>query len=208
MDSNFSKGRPRDQEARNAILQASLSLVKEFGYRALTIEKIARRAGVAKTTIYRWWPSKDAVLVEAFVSYISPGIEFPSGSEMSASESIRRQMQALALAFRGPHGDLLRALIAEAQFDPELLHAWLNIWTVPRRGLATEILKAGIASGELRSDIDVDTSIDALYGPLYYRFLIPYAPLSAEYAVALADTVLDGLVKKSRGRKRRRESDS
>jgi AcrR family transcriptional regulator len=191
-------GRPRDQEARNAILRASLSLVKEFGYRSLTIEKIAQRAGTGKTTIYRWWPSKAAVVAEAFLSYISPQIEFPSISAMSACESIRRQMQAVARAFRGPHGDLLRALVAEAQFDLELSQALVKIWVGPRRALATEILNAGIASGELKSDIDVNVAIDSLYGGLYYRFLIPYAPLSPKYARALADTVMYGLVQQRR----------
>jgi AcrR family transcriptional regulator len=207
MDSSFSSsgksrssegvGRPRDEEARNAILRASLSVVKEFGYRSLTIEKIARRAGTGKTTIYRWWPSKAAVVAEAFLSYISPAIPFPSISAMSAGESIRRQMQALAGAFQGPHGDLLRALIAEAQFDSELSHALVNTWVRSRRALATEILKAGIASGELRSDVDVNVAIDSLYGGLYYRFLIPYAPLSRKYARQLADTVMNGLIQQS-----------
>ena|SRR5579872_7245788 len=191
-------GRPRDEEARNAILRASLSLVKEFGYRSLTVEKIAQRAGTGKTTIYRWWPSKAAVVAEAFVFYISPQIEFPSISAMSACESIRRQMQAVARAFRSPHGDLLRALVAEAQFDSELSQAWVKIWVEPRRALAIEILKAGIASGELRSDIDVNVAIDSLYGGLYYRFLIPYAPLSPKYAGELADTVLNGLIQQNR----------
>src|SRR5258708_37683837 len=123
MDSAFSSagksrgsegvGRPRDEEARNAILRASLSLVKEFGYRSLTIEKIARRAGTGKTTIYRWWPSKAAVVVEAFRFYISPQIQFPTISAISACDSIRRQMQALAAAFQGPYGVLFRSLRTE-----------------------------------------------------------------------------------------------
>src|SRR6266436_10160361 len=110
MDSAFSSsgksrssegvGRPRDEEARNAILRASLSLVKESGYRSLTIEKIARRAGTGKTTIYRWWSSKAAVVGEAFMSSISRETAFPFVSGVSARETIRRQMRALALAFR------------------------------------------------------------------------------------------------------------
>ena len=192
-------GRPRDQEARNAILLAALSLVKEFGYRSLTIDKIARRAGTGKTTIYRWWPSKGAVVGEAFLSHISPEIAFPSVSdEVSAVESIRQQMRAVARAFRGQDGDLLRALVAEAQFDPELSDALVETWVRPRRALAIGILKAGIASGELRRDVDVNVAIDALYGGLYYRFLLPYAPLTPEYARALADTVMNGLVQLSR----------
>lgn len=202
--SSESAGRPRDEEARNAILRASLSLVKEFGYPSLSIEKIARRARTGKTTIYRWWPSKAAVVGEAFLSYISPEIEYPSVSAMTVRESIRRQMQAIARAFRGPHGDLLRALLVEAQFDQELASAWVTGFTLPRRKLATEVLKAGIASGELRSDIDMNVAIDALYGGLYYRFLIPYAPLSPEFAGQLADAVLNGLVPESRKRKRLR----
>src|SRR5690242_9098009 len=115
MDSKSSKprgtrtkpaGRPRDDEAQDAILRAALDLVKESGYRALTIEKIAGRAGAGKTTIYRWWPSKAAVVMEAFLKYISPEIEFPGVPAVSPSESIRRQMQSVARAYRGPHGDL------------------------------------------------------------------------------------------------------
>jgi AcrR family transcriptional regulator len=191
-------GRPRDQDARNAILRAAMSLVKEFGYRSLTIDKIAQRAGAGKTTIYRWWPSKAAVVGEAFLSHISPEIAFPSVSEVSACESIRQQMRAVARAFRGPYGDLLRALVAEAQFDSELSDALVTTWVRPRRALVTKILNAGIASGELKSDIDVNVAIDALYGGLYYRFLIPYAPLSSDFAGELADTVLNGLVQQNR----------
>src|SRR5258708_12325327 len=93
-------GRPRDEAARNAILRASLSLVKEFGYRSLTIEKIAQRAGTGKTTIYRWWPSKAAVVAEAFLIYISPDIHFPSISPISPSDTIPRHMQALSPPFQ------------------------------------------------------------------------------------------------------------
>jgi AcrR family transcriptional regulator len=186
-------GRPRDDESQEAILRAALDLVKESGYRALTIERIAGRAGAGKTTIYRWWPSKAAVVMEAFLKYISPEIEFPSVSTVSPSESIRQQMQSVARAYRGPHGDLLRALIAEAQFDRELASAFVTNWIRPRREMATAILQSGIASGELESDIDVNVAIDALYGALYYRFLIPYAPLSQKFAREVANTVLNGL---------------
>src|SRR5437870_1396264 len=107
-------------------------------------------------------------------------------------------MRAEARARRGAHGYLLPGLLAEALLESELSHAVVKTWVRPRRGLATEILKAGIASGELRSGIDVNVAIDALYGGLYYRFLIPYAPLSPEFAGELADTVLNGLVQPSR----------
>jgi len=186
-------GRPRDDESQEAILRAALDLVKESGYRALTIERIAGRAGAGKTTIYRWWPSKAAVVMEAFLKYISPEVEFPSVSTVSPSESIRQQMQSVARAYRGPHGDLLRALIAEAQFDRELASAFVTNWILPRREMATAILQSRIASGELESDIDVNAAIDALYRALYYRFLIPYAPLSQKFAREVANTVLNGL---------------
>lgn len=203
MDSNTPKpvqgarregaGRPRDEAARKAILHAALALVRESGYRSLTIEKIARRAGTGKTTVYRWWPSKAAVVMEAFLNYISPVIRFPSVTAVSASESIRRQMQAVTRAYAGPHGHLLLALIAEAQFDPELSRAFVADWILPRRAMATAVIKAGIESGEFRKDIDIDVAIDALYGGLYYRFLIPYAPLSPRFARELSDVVLTGL---------------
>src|SRR5260370_6085981 len=119
MDSAFSSsgksrgsegvGRPRDEEARNAILRASLSLVKEFGYRSLTIEKIAQRAGTGKTTIYRWWPSKAAVVAEAFLSHIPSQIELPSRSSLSACPSIPPPTQPLAGPIPSAPGTLFRA---------------------------------------------------------------------------------------------------
>jgi len=188
-------GRPRDEATRKAILRAALALVRESGYRSLTIEKIALRAGAGKTTIYRWWPSKAAVVMDAFLNYISPVIRFAPISAVSASTNIRRQMQAVARAYAGPHGHLLRALIAEAQFDPELCRAFVANWILPRRKMATAILKAGIQAGEFRKHVDVDAAIDALYGGLYYRFLIPHAPLSPKFARELADAVLAGLLR-------------
>lgn len=187
-------GRPRDDEARSAILQASLKLVSECGYRALTFEKIAKESGSAKTTIFRWWPSKAAVVMEAFLNYISPKIEFPPVSKrVTPLESIRRQMQAIARIFQGPHGDLLRALMAEAQLDSELAQSFVNDWILPRRAMASAILRAGVKAREIRGDIDIDVAIDALYGGLYYRFLIPYAPLSPAFARELANAVLNGI---------------
>jgi AcrR family transcriptional regulator len=200
MDSSAVRlGRPRDDKSRSAILRAALRLVKESGYRSLTIEGIAGRAGVGKTTIYRWWPSKAAIVMEAFLHYISPKIQFPTGAGLSVAGTIRRQMQSVARVYAGPHGDLLRALIAEAQLDPELARAFVTDWILPRRQMATAVLQSGIATGEIASDVNLDVAIDALYGGLYYRFLIPYKPLTPRFARELANAVLSGLAPVNRG---------
>src|SRR5271165_6410071 len=107
-------GRPRSEQRHKAILQTALDLVVELGFRAVSIESIAAKAGVAKTTIYRRWPNKAAVVMDAFMERLS-GTHFPPNRR--ATESVRLQMHNMARAFRGAEGVVIKALLAEAQFD-------------------------------------------------------------------------------------------
>jgi AcrR family transcriptional regulator len=115
---NLPRGRPRDQHADAKILKAAMCLLKQHGFRAVTLEAIAEEAGVARTTVYRRWPNKAAVVMDAFLTQVAPRIAFPE--HPVAVERLRLQMQLLARAFRQGPGLLIRALIAEAQFDEEL----------------------------------------------------------------------------------------
>jgi AcrR family transcriptional regulator len=185
-------GRPKSEKARSAVLAAALELVRDHGYAALTIEGIAARAGVAKTTIYRSWPSKAAVVMDAVFSESDPRLEFPDTG--SAREDLRLQMARVAALFTSPEfSKPYVGLLAESQHDPalaEALHHWLI--SVRRTG-AAQVLRRGVARGELRADLDVELAIDALYGALYYRLLVSHEPLSAEYAHAVLEAVFTGL---------------
>jgi AcrR family transcriptional regulator len=163
----------------------------ENGFRAVTIESISAKTGIAKTSIYRRWPNKAAMVMEAFLFRIGPGIEFPSKS--SYVESIRLQMLALAKAFRGPFGSMIKALLGEAQFDAELAEAFRTRWIAPRREAAKEVIQSAIKNKEIRPDVDLDQALDALYGWLYYRLMIGSGPLSDACVRGIFSAVLDGL---------------
>ena len=149
------------------MLKAALDLVLEVGFRAVSIEGIAAKTGVGKTTLYRRWPNKAAVVMEAFMGLLGPASRFPENEK--STERIRLQMHITAKAFRGRVGALVTALLAEAQFDPELAKSFRDNWTLPRRRLVYEILEEAIRHGEVRADIDIETAIDAFYAPIYYR---------------------------------------
>lgn len=185
-------GRPKSDKARRAVLAAALELVKDHGYAALTIEGIAARAGVAKTTIYRSWPSKAAVVMDAVFVESDPRLSFPDTG--SAREDLRLQISRVTTLFTEPaFGKPFVGLLAESQHDPALadaLHQWL---ITARRAGAAEVLRRGVERGELRADLDTDVAIDALYGAIYYRLLVSHQPLSAQYAHTVVDEVFAGL---------------
>jgi AcrR family transcriptional regulator len=188
-------GRPRDEQATDRILAAALALAEEIGFDALTAERVAARAEVGKMTIYRRWPNVWAVVVDAIlaeVTRVSPVIE-----RATARESLTVSMKLVAKSFRGRHGRLMRPLIGRAQTDDTLRAAIDERWLSPRRELSRGIVRGGIERGELRPGLDPDVVIDALYGPLYHRLLVPYGGtavrLSEAYIDALVDAVFGGI---------------
>jgi AcrR family transcriptional regulator len=190
-------GRPRDNRATQAILRAALDLGAENGVDGVSMEAIAARAGVGKTTIYRRWPDVWAVVVEAVLAEVTD--VSPVLSRATAKESFRESIKLVAKSFRGKTGKLLRPLIGRAQFDPNLRAALGERWVSERRKLARAILLRGVESGELRADLDPEVALDALYGPLYHRLLLPYdgveVRISDAYVDALIDTVFRGLLR-------------
>jgi AcrR family transcriptional regulator len=175
------------------ILRAALDLAEERGFDSLSVEGVAARAGVAKTTIYRRWPNVWAIVMDAFLAEVTRLA--PIQARATARESLAASMRLLARAYRGRPGKLLRPLLGRAQVEPDLREAVRTRWVEPRRQVAREVIRRGIDTGELRAGLDADVVLDALYGPLYHRILVPYdnAPLSDAYIDALVDTVFGGL---------------
>jgi AcrR family transcriptional regulator len=173
------------------VLNAAYDGVLRVGFRAVTIESVSAETGIAKTSIYRRWLNKASMVMDAFALRISPKIAFPHSED--PTESIRLQMLALARAFRGPAGTMIKALLGEAQFDPELADAFRRHWLLPRRQAATEAIQAAIDSGMLRPDIDIQQTLDALYGGLYYRLLTGIGPLSNSYMEGIFTHVMKGV---------------
>jgi AcrR family transcriptional regulator len=190
--------RPRGADATASILRETLQLGEEIGFDALTVEGIAERTGVAKTTIYRRWPNVSTIVMDAFLSEITRAA--PLLEKATARESFAASMKLLVRAYRGRQGKVLRALVGRAQLDSKLLEAVKTHWVEPRRLIAREIVRRGIQSGELRPEMDADVVLDCLYGALYHRMLIPYegASIPDTYIDAVVDAVFGGVCAISR----------
>ena len=184
-------GRPRDPKIQRAILKAAADLVLEIGFKPMSMDAVAARAGVGRMTIYRRWPNKAAIVMDAFVARVDPGTLFIA--ENGYLDSIRLQMRSMAKVFRGRDGGLIRALLAEAQFDPELAAALRERWTMPRRRMAINYFEEGMRKGILRADLDPNAIIDILYAPIYYRLQMGTGPLSDAYIDEIFDHALKGI---------------
>ena len=184
-------GQARGEQVRTLILETAIDLVFEVGFRAVSVESIATRSGVAKTTIYRRWPNKAAVVMDAFMMRVGSGTLFPAAKRVT--DRVKMQMHAMAKVFAGKDGTLVKGLLAEAQFDPELAAAFRERWTLPRRKMAVAVFLEAIERGELRPGVDPETAIDLLYAPLYYRLQMGTGPLSEPYIEALFEHGMKGL---------------
>lgn len=161
--------RRRNKAVLENILTTTYELLQQNGFDRLTIEGVAAKAGVGKTTIYRWWPSRGALAVDAFLAVVSPQLSFHETA--SASDDIRWQIRRLVKVYGGEVGRTVREMIGSAQFDKKTLELFNEGYLKPRRTAAKEALDRGIKQGEFRADLDPEFIIDALYGPIYYRLL-------------------------------------
>jgi AcrR family transcriptional regulator len=184
-------GRPRSEEARAAILSAAFELMGEVGFDRLSIEAVAARAGTGKATIYRWWPNKGVLAVEAFLELTRTSIAFPQSG--SARADMIEQLQRLARVYRGSTGRFVREMIGASQGNEEMRDAFRAGFLAPRREAARETYARGVATGEFRAGVDPDVAIDAFYGALYYRLLTSGDSISTSAIDALAGVVLEGL---------------
>jgi AcrR family transcriptional regulator len=191
-------GRPRCERARQAILSSTLQFLeaKENGFSDLTIEHVAAEAGVSKATVYRWWPNKAALVADAFASSVTQKLRFPDTG--SISQDMSQQMRQLVKILRSRRGHILSIILGAGQSDKILIGAFRERFLVPRRAEAYSTLRRGMVRGELPADIDLDLILDALYGPLYMRFLIGHDTLTPEFVDQLCGLVLEGAVRQGR----------
>ncbi|MEV5647691.1 TetR/AcrR family transcriptional regulator C-terminal ligand-binding domain-containing protein [Nocardia sp. NPDC052254] len=181
-------GRRRNEATHRAILDAALHLLAASDERPVTVDSIATAAGVGKQTIYRWWPSKGSVLLEALLDRARRDVAEPD------TGSVRTDLLAVVEStFIGAQHDstapALRTLVREAAHDThlaELLHDFTGI----RRAATHGILRRGVTRGELPADTDIALLVDLFYGLFWYRFLLGHEPLDNDTATALVDTLL------------------
>jgi AcrR family transcriptional regulator len=184
-------GRPRSEQARQAILRATLKILGKNGFSDFKIEEVAAHASVGKATVYRWWPNKGALIADAFASSTTRKLRFPDTGSVYADMS--QQMRQLIKVFRSRRGRIVSAILAAGQSDKDLIEAFRERFLWPRRREAYATLRRGIERGELRKDLDPDLLLDSLYGPIYMRFLIQHDRLTPEFVDRLCALVLAGV---------------
>ena len=165
----FQPGRPRSEKSRKAILDATRRLLTHMPLSELSIEAIAKKAKVGKTTIYRWWPNKASVTMEAFLE--QPGVQNIVPTTATAQDAIRKQLESLIRQLRGQNGRIIAGIIAESQSSNEVLDLLYEKFLKERVTPLYEKVEEGKANGEFRSDIDVEIALDILVGPLFMRVL-------------------------------------
>ncbi|MDF2632219.1 MAG: transcriptional regulator [Caproiciproducens sp.] len=184
-------GRPRSEETKKAILTASYELLLENGFKIVTVESIAERAGVSKATIYKWWPNKAAVVLDGFFDATEATLQLPDTG--STIEDLFIQVNNLSTFITSREGKVITELIAEGQFDTNIADEYRIRYFNPRRLLARHILERGILRGELRKDIDIELSIDLIFAPLFYRLLITGEAIDSSFVKILISHALTGL---------------
>jgi AcrR family transcriptional regulator len=181
----------RNEASRQAILASAFALVAELGYERVSIEAIARHAGVGKQTIYRWWPSKGAVMLEALDDSLSRVVGFPDTGDVRAD--LRTQMIGVTRLFQSEAvRRVYQGLVAAAQSDERLSAAHLDEVIRPATVACHARLERARESGDLRADLDLQALIDLLYGAIYYRLLLHTRPLTEQQIDAALDAVFRG----------------
>lgn len=181
-------GRPRSETARTAILDAALALLNEEGAAALTVEGVARRAGVGKPTIYRWWPSLADVVLEGLLRRAETAVPVPPFTTLG--QTLRRFMRLSMDALADDASVPLRYLMAHAQQDRVFRARFRENFVAERRTALRSIFLQASTTGELPAGQDPDLLVDILFGALWYRLLTDHAPLDRTFADALTDLVL------------------
>jgi len=177
-------GRPRSQAARQSILNATVRLLDQNCVQNLAIECIAREAGVGKATIYRWWPNKAAIVIDALFAAAVEKTYFEKS--ISAAEAISNHLSRFVAFLSGSQGRIVGQIIAEGQSDPSVLENFRQAFLMHRRAAVREILEHGIGQGEFGPDLDVELATDLIYGPVWYRLLAGHQPLDEAFAKSLA----------------------
>ena len=182
-------GRMRSDAARVAILNATLKLLETQTVQQITIESIAKEAGVGKATIYRWWSSKASVVIDAFVQ--NHIVHTPLAKGGMCGETLATHMHLLIEQYSGWPGRIVAQILAEGQSDPEVLREFRERFFYGRRAVVREVIEEGRRRGEFRTDMDAEYQMDILYAPIYFRLILGHAPLDQLFADTLTEAMLN-----------------
>ena len=186
-------GRPRSERARQAILRAAADLLLDEGAAQVSMDAVAERAGVSKATIYRWWPSKERLALDALLEWAA------TGSSPRDTGSLRADLLSLVRPWvreirRRPFARVIAELLTEAQSDPAFAEDYRRHFVEQRRAPMRAAFERAIARGEAPADLGVEVALDLIYGPVYHRLLHGHAPLTDRFAASVIDLALAGIL--------------
>jgi AcrR family transcriptional regulator len=190
------RGRPRDTFARDAVLAAAGALLDEGGLPAVTMDRLAARTGVGKPTIYRTWPNAVAVAFDVLLARASAIRE--GAAKGGPRNALRMQLRAIAELFSTPMGRNIALLIAAAQSETELAKTFRNRFLMASREQGRGIIERGIAADVFRDDLEIETALDLVYAPLYFRLLTGYGQIDMAFVDRLLDGAMFGLAARDR----------
>ncbi|MDX3967036.1 MAG: TetR/AcrR family transcriptional regulator [Bradyrhizobium sp.] len=189
-DSAPRRGRPRSIETSNAILESAYALMASTGLAATTIDAIARHSSVSKMTIYKWWPSREALLIDAFLHHAAQMLPLPPASFGSPATRARRHAAAYAEALQGEFGKVQLAVISECISKTGSAELFYARYLQFRRDALVEMIAAGQKDGSILAEGFPEDLYDAIYGSLFYRYVFGITPVTPAYARNLVDLVL------------------
>jgi len=182
------RGRPRSAETTNAILQSAYTLMATTGLAATSIDAVARDSNVSKMTIYKWWPSREALLIDAFLHQASLMLPLPTTG--TPANRLRRHASAYAEALQGEFGKVQLAVISECISRTGSAEIFYERYLRYRRTALVELITAGQQDGSIGAAGAPEDLYDAIYGSLFYRYVFGIKPISAAQARNLVDTLL------------------
>jgi AcrR family transcriptional regulator len=186
-----SRGRQRSSESEEAILTATLQLLKEKPLRDITVEAIASKAGVGKMTIYKWWPSKAYVALDAFLKTMNKMVVIPDTGE--AERDLVELLGSIMSFYSSPTGRIFGQFLAESQTDREFAALFLERFMRPRREVVGVVLDRAMKRGEIDDTLDRELVLDFMFGPMVLRLMIGHGPLNKAAANAMISTLLRGI---------------
>jgi AcrR family transcriptional regulator len=185
------RGRPRSARARRAVLDAARALAEKQGYLAASIEAIAAASGVAKTTIYRSWPSRSYLFLDLLIEVATEAVPLARGKDPLAA--LRREHRQVALATEAFTGRLLMWLLGEAEHDAGFHRALMQRIFEPRSEAAAQVIRRAQEAGAVRRDVEPLVVVDLLFGPLFYRKLVRQQRVTPAFAAQVFRDAMTGL---------------
>src|SRR2546430_15221468 len=187
------RGRPRSQKAHRAVLDAAAHLLLAHGLSTVSMDEVAKQAGVSKATIYRWWPTKETLALDALYTEWDTTRDHPRDTGSLRGDLLALLRPWARRAGSRPYARVIAALLTEVHTDEAFAAEYRQRVVQPRREQARTVFHRAIERGDIDPHTNVEVAIDLLYGPLYHRLLHGHAPLSDRFAKDVVDMALRGI---------------